>query len=91
MKQVVQLVLAVAAAVAAVLCWLQIKSFVDVPPVTEGQPATVSVVYDPPLMFLAWALATVAGVLAVLGVAGLRRRRRRPSLDTYTPLDTHTP
>lgn len=85
MKQVVQLVLAVAAAAGAVLCWLQITSLVDVPPVTEGQPATVSVVYDPPLMLLAWALATVAGVLAVLGVAGLRRRRRRPTLDTYTP------
>ena len=26
-------------------------------------------------MFLAWLLATVAGVLIVLGVAGLRRRR----------------
>ena len=58
------------------LCWLQVKSWVDVPPISDGQPATVSVVYDPPLMVLAWLLATTAGVLAVLGVAGLLRRRR---------------
>jgi nitrate reductase gamma subunit len=40
-------------------------------------------VYDPPLMMLAWLLATAAGVLVVLGVTGLRRRRI--ALDTYTP------
>ena len=66
------------------LCWLQVRSLVDVAPVTEGQPATVSVVYDPPLMLLCWALATTAGVLAVVGVAGLVRRRGK-ALDTYTP------
>ena len=66
------------------LCWLQVRSLVDVAPVTEGQPATVSVVYDPPLMLLCWALATTAGVLAVLGVAGLVRRRGK-ALDAYTP------
>ena len=69
-----QLLLAAAAATGAVLCWLQVTSLVDVPPVTDGQPATVSVVYDPPLMILTWLLATTAGVLAVVGVAGLRRR-----------------
>ena len=71
----IQLALAAAAAFTAVLCWHQVASLVDVAPVTEGQPATVSVVYDPPLMFLTWVLVTAAGVLAVLGVAGLRRRR----------------
>lgn len=50
-----------------------VTSLVDVAPVTEGQPATVSVVYDPPLMILTWVLATAAGVFAVLGLAGLRR------------------
>ncbi len=75
MKPAVQLVLSALTGVAAVLCWLQVKSWVDVPPITDGQPATVSVVYDPPLMVLTWLLATTAGVLAVLGVAGLRRRR----------------
>jgi len=67
----------------AVLAWLAVTSFVDVAPVAEGQPATVSVVYDPPLMMLAWLLATTAGVLAVLGVGGLRRGRR--PLAQYTP------
>ena len=84
MRHIVQLALAVAAAAGAVLCWLQVTSLVDVPPITDGQPATVSVVYDPPLMVLAWLLGTTAGVLAVLGLAGLRRRRR-PAIDTYTP------
>jgi hypothetical protein len=32
------------------------------------------VVYDPPMMVLALLLATIAGVLVILGVAGLRRR-----------------
>lgn len=83
MKHIAQLALAVVAFAGAVLCWLNITSSVDVPPVTDGQPATVSVVYDPTLMLLAWLLATTAGVLTVYGVAGLRRRRT--ALDTYTP------
>ena len=74
-RHTVQLVMGAGAIAAAVLCWLQVTSLVDVPPVTEGQPATVSVVYDPPLMMLSWLLATVGGVLAVLGAAGLRRDR----------------
>lgn len=72
-RHVLQLVLAVAAMAAAVLCWSQVQSLVEVAPVTEGQPATVSAVYDPPLMLLTLVLATTAGVLVVLGVAGLRR------------------
>jgi len=78
----VQLVLAAVFAGAAALCWTQISSPVDIAPVTDGEPATISVVYDPPLMFLALMSATIAGVLAVLGVAGLRRRRR---VAEYTP------
>jgi hypothetical protein len=84
-RHVVQLLLAVAAAVAAVLSWAQVQSLVDVAPVTEGQPATVSAVYDPPMMVLTLVLATAAGVLAVLGIAGLRRGNRITVLDTYTP------
>lgn len=79
-----QLVLAAAAIAGAGLCWLNITSSVDVPPVTDGQPATVSVVYDPAMMLLAWLLATAAGVLAIYGVTGLRRDRSR-SLSIYTP------
>lgn len=82
-RHVVQLILAAAAVAGAAVCWSRIRSWVDVAPVTEGQPGTVSVVYDPPLMMLAWLLATTAGVLAVLAVTGLRRRRR--AIDTYTP------
>ena len=78
MRHAVQLVLSAAAAAGALLCWGHITSLVDVAPVTEGQPATVSVVYNPPLMLLVWLLAVAAGVLAVLGVAGLRRRRIHP-------------
>jgi len=84
-RHVVQLLLAVAAAVAAVLSWAQVQSLVDVAPVTEGQPATISAVYDPPMMVLTLVLATAAGVLAVLGIAGLRRGNRITALDTYTP------
>ncbi len=79
MRHVVQLTLAAVAAVGAVLCWLQVTGLVDVAPVTDGQPATVSQVYNPPLMLVVWLLAVAAGVLAVLGVAGLlRRHRNRP-------------
>ena len=75
-RHVVQLVLASIAAVGAAVVWSQVRSWVDVPPLTDGQPATVSVVYDPPLMMLAWLLATLAGVLVVLAVSGLRRVRK---------------
>ncbi len=84
-RHVVQLLLAVPAAAGALLSWLNVTSLVDVAPVTEGQPATVSVVYDPPLMLLAWVLATTAGVLAVLGAAGLRRAHSGNNLAAYTP------
>lgn len=74
-RHVVQLLLAAAAVAGVVLSWPRVRSSIDVAPVTEGQPATVSVVYDAPLMMLIWLLATAAGVLIVLGVAGLRRHR----------------
>jgi len=74
-RHIVQLLLALAASAGALSCWRQVTALVDVAPVTEGQPATESVVYDPPLMLLVWVLAVTAGVLAVLGVAGLRRLR----------------
>jgi hypothetical protein len=58
----------------AVWAWLSARSVVDVAPILDGEPATTSVVYYPPLVLLALLLLTVAGVLAVLGVASRRRR-----------------
>ena len=84
-RHLLQLLAAAMAVVGAALCWSQVTSLVDVAPVTDGQPATVSVVYDPPMMVLTLVLATAAGVLAVLAIAGLRRAARKPPLVAYTP------
>ncbi len=61
------------AAVACVLSWLAAGTEVAVAPVLEGEPATTSMEYYPPLLTLALLFATAAGVLAVSGVARLRR------------------
>ena len=74
-RAVIALVLAFAAAAGCVLSWLAGVTSVEVPPIIEGEPMTTSVVYSAPLLSLALLLATVAGVLAVLGVARLRRGR----------------
>jgi len=68
-----ELVLAVAAAVGAVASWIGAQSPVDVAPIADGQPATTSVAYYPPMVMLALVLGTLAGVLAVVGVSRLRR------------------
>jgi hypothetical protein len=75
-RHIVQLVLAGLALIGAVLSWLQVRSLVDVSPIADGQPATTAVVYSPPMMLLTTLLATAAGVLLVLGIAGLLRARR---------------
>ena len=74
MRARIELLVAVAAAIGCVVSWLAASSTVVVGPVLEGEPQTTSVVYSPPLLGLSLLLATVAGVLAVLGLAGLRRR-----------------
>jgi hypothetical protein len=68
----IELSLAVVAAVGCVLSWLAASSTVVVAPVLDGEPQTTSVVYSAPLLVLSLLLATVAGVLAVLGIARLR-------------------
>jgi hypothetical protein len=78
MRARVGLVLAVVAAVCCVLSWLAAGSTVVVAPVLDGEPKTTSVVYSPPLLVLSLFLATVAGVLAVVAIAGLRRGQRTP-------------
>lgn len=70
---VVALILACAAAVGCAISWSGVRSTVTVAPVAEGQPATTSVIYDPPLLLLTLLLAAVAGILAVIGAARLRR------------------
>jgi uncharacterized membrane protein YidH (DUF202 family) len=79
MRARIELVLAAVAAVGCVLSWLAARSTVEVAPVLDGQPMTTSVVYSPPLLMASLFLATVAGVLAVLGVARWRRTKRAPN------------
>jgi hypothetical protein len=74
MRARIEMVLAVVAAAGCVLTWLAASSTVVVAPVLDGEPQTVSVVYSPPLLVLSLVLATAAGVLAVFGIARLRRR-----------------
>jgi hypothetical protein len=69
----IELLVAAVAAVGCVLSWFAASSTVVVAPVVDGEPPTTSVVYSPPLLVLSLLLATVAGVLAVVGIARLRR------------------
>lgn len=74
-RSVVELVLAAAALVASALSWIDTRSVIAVAPVAEGQPTTMSVVYDPQQLLLTLLLATLAGILAVVGVARMRRAK----------------
>jgi hypothetical protein len=65
---IVELVLALTAAIGGVLSWLASISAVEVPPIIEGEPLTTSFVYSPPLLTLSLLLATVAGVLGHPGI-----------------------
>lgn len=67
------LVVAVLAAVGSVLSWLAASSVADVAPVIPGEPVKSSVLYDPSFITLSLLLATLAGVLAVVGTARWRR------------------
>ncbi|KAA8970168.1 hypothetical protein [Mycobacterium sp.] len=72
-RAVVELGVAGLAVLGCGLAWSGVRSTVAVAPVTDGQPATTSVAYDPQLLLLTLMLATAAGVLAVVGGARLRR------------------
>ena len=74
-RAVAELLLAVAAAVGCVASWMTAQSTVTVPPIADGEPATSSVTYYPPLVVLALALGTLAGVLVVVSAARWRRTR----------------
>lgn len=75
-RGIVELVLACAAVVGCAVSWSGVRSTVIVAPVADGQPVTSSVVYDPALLLVTLLLATAAGMLAVVGVARLRRAGR---------------
>jgi hypothetical protein len=81
-RHIIQLVVAALAVAGAVVTGLAARSVAVVSPVADGQPSTTSAVFDPPLMLLTWLLITAAGVLAVLGVAGLVRVRRARRVST---------
>ncbi|STZ89057.1 putative transmembrane protein [Mycolicibacterium fortuitum] len=72
-RAVLELAVAVVAAVGCVLSWIAAATPIEVAPVLEGEPATTAISYSSPLLVLALALAGLAGVLAVLGIARLRR------------------
>jgi hypothetical protein len=76
-RAVVELVLACTAVAGCAISCSAVRSTVAVAPVAKGQPETTSVVYDPSLLLLTLLLATVAGMLAVVGTARLRRAVRR--------------
>ncbi|MUL66547.1 hypothetical protein BOO86_18880 [Mycobacterium sp. CBMA 234] len=76
-KMVAAGVLAVAllAAVGSVVSWLAASSVADVAPVIPGESVRTSVLYDPSYLTLSLLLATLAGVLAVVGTARWRRAK----------------
>lgn len=75
-RALVELGLALAALVACGVSWAYTRSSVAVGPVADGQPVTMSLVYHPQQLVLTLILATVTGVLAVVGTARLRLSRR---------------
>lgn len=76
-RAVVELALACAAVAGCAISWSGVRSTVPVAPVADGQPVTMSVIYDPSLLLVTLLLATAAGMLAVVGVARLRRAGHR--------------
>lgn len=75
-----ELIVACAAFAGAGLSWSHARHTLGVAPVADGQPATTQMVFDPQLLLLTLLLATIAGVLAVLGAARLRRAASNASL-----------
>ncbi len=78
LRVLAQLGLACLALVGTAVSWLHARHPVAVAPIADGQPVTMSLAYDPQQLLLTMLLAMLAGVLAVLGIAGLRRARPRP-------------
>ena len=75
LRAAVALALACVALAGAGVTWVHARHTVRVAPIAEGQPFTTSLVYNPQLLLLSLMLVTTTGVLAVLGIARLRRER----------------
>jgi hypothetical protein len=78
-RATVELVLAVVAALGAVWSYFGAQTTVTVAPILDGEPQTTSTAFSAPMLVLMLILATVAGVLAVDGIARLRRLSTSPS------------
>jgi hypothetical protein len=74
-RVLVELGLACLALVGAAASWVHARHLVAVAPIAEGQPVTLSLVYEPQQLLLTMLLAMLAGVLAVAGIAGLRQAK----------------
>ncbi|WP_422742295.1 hypothetical protein ACN27E_14150 [Mycobacterium sp. WMMD1722] len=72
-RAVVELVIAALAAAGCVVSWRAASRLSVAPPILPGQPEMPVQLYSAPMLVLALLLATLAGVLAVLGIARLRR------------------
>jgi hypothetical protein len=72
-RAVLELVLGIVAALGCVVSWMRASSTVAIAPIANGEPSMTSVEYYSPLLFLAFVLGTLAGVLFVVGVARWRR------------------
>lgn len=77
-RAVVELLVAGLAALGCVVAWLSASTEVVVAPVLDGEPSTISQVYYAPILTLSLLLAATAGVLAVVGIARLRRGPAKP-------------
>jgi hypothetical protein len=75
-RGLIELGLACAAVAGVAMSWLHSRHIVIIAPIADGQPTTTALVYDPLLLLLTMWLAICAGVLAVAGVARLRRSTR---------------
>ena len=73
-----ELLLGVLAAAGAVAAWFGAATPVTVAPVLPGEPSTSSYTYYAPMLTLSLLLTTLAGVLAVVGIARLRRTSTTP-------------
>ncbi len=81
-RALLELGLALAALAGAGVSWSHARRTVGVAPIADGQPSTTSLVYEPQQLLLTMLLATLAGILLVVGAARLRRSRAgrfRPS------------